>query len=99
MFSMMSKMDNRGKVINSAFAVCASFTLGDHLGYTAGVMNQMIFPMIAGKLAGGAFGVFIAIMIMPKNINDEAPIATEANANLEASEKPLEEVAVTAEKA
>lgn len=99
MFSMMSKMDNRGKVINCAFAVCASFTLGDHLGYTAGVMNQMIFPMIAGKIAGGAFGVFVAIMIMPKNINDEAQVATEANVTPEEPAKPLEEVAVTTEKA
>lgn len=94
MFSMMSRMDNRGKVINCAFAVCASFTLGDHLGFTAGVVNSMIFPMIAGKLAGGAFGIFVAMMIMPKNINDEVVVA-EGEAVAEATEASIEEVATT----
>ncbi len=88
MFSMMSKMDNRGKVINCAFAVCASFTLGDHLGYTAGVMNQMIFPMIAGKLAGGIVGVAIAMLIMPKNINEiiSEPALESAGDEIEATD-------------
>ena len=37
MFQMLKDMDNRGKIINIAFAVSASFVLGDHLGFTAGV--------------------------------------------------------------
>lgn len=98
MFSMMSKMDNRGKVINCAFAVCASFALGDHLGFTAGVMSEMIFPMIVGKLAGGVFGIFVAIMMMPKNINDEVSVIAPEALDAEESAKPLEEVAVTTDK-
>ena len=43
MFQMLKDMDNRGKIINIAFAVSASFVLGDHLGFTAGVAKEMIF--------------------------------------------------------
>ena len=40
MFQMLKDMDNRGKIINIAFAVSASFVLGDHLGFTAGVAKN-----------------------------------------------------------
>ena len=33
MFQMMKDMDQRGKIINVAFAVSAAFVLGDHLGF------------------------------------------------------------------
>lgn len=67
MFSMMSRMDNRGKVINCAFAVSAAFALGDHLGFVAGTgVTTMIFPMIVGKLVGGVTAIGVALMIMPK---------------------------------
>ena len=54
MFGMVKDMDERGKVINVAFAVSAAFVFGDHLGFTAGFDASMIFPMIVGKLVGGA---------------------------------------------
>lgn len=66
MFGMLNKMDERGKVINCAFAVSAAFTFGDHLGFTAGVMAPMIFPMIVGKLVGGVTAVGMALLIAPK---------------------------------
>ena len=43
MFQMLKDMDNRGKIINIAFAVSASFVLGDHLGFTAGVAKRNDF--------------------------------------------------------
>ncbi|MDR0576042.1 MAG: ethanolamine utilization protein EutH [Candidatus Accumulibacter sp.] len=66
MFGMMSKMDDRGKVLNVAFCVSAAFTFGDHLGFVAAVASPMIFPMIVGKLVGGVTAVFFAMMIAPK---------------------------------
>jgi ethanolamine transporter len=66
MFGMMNKMDDRGKVLNVAFAVSAAFTFGDHLGFTAAVASPMIFPMIVGKLVGGVTAVFFAMLIAPK---------------------------------
>ncbi|WP_106766204.1 ethanolamine utilization protein EutH [Paenibacillus faecalis] len=69
MFGMMKDMDNRGKVINVAFAVSAAFVLGDHLGFTAGVAREMIFPMIVGKLVGGITAVIVAIYISKKMVD------------------------------
>lgn len=67
MFGMMKDMDNRGKVINVAFAVGASFVLGDHLGFTAGVNKDMIAAMMVGKLVAGVTAVILACIITPKN--------------------------------
>ncbi|OPA75328.1 ethanolamine utilization protein EutH [Paenibacillus selenitireducens] len=66
MFGMMKDMDSRGKVINVAFAVSAAFVFGDHLGFTAGVAKEMIFPMIVGKLVGGVTAIFVAIYLSKK---------------------------------
>lgn len=66
MFAMMKDMDDRGKILNSAFAVSAAFALGDHLGFTAGVEPQLIFPMIVGKLVGGVTAVAVAMVIANK---------------------------------
>lgn len=72
MFGMMKDMDDRGKVINVAFAVSASFVLGDHLGFTAGVNKDMIAAMMVGKLVAGITAVILACMITPKNSTKEA---------------------------
>jgi ethanolamine transporter len=66
MFALMKDMDNRGKVLNAAFAVSAAFTFGDHLGFTAGVEPQLIFAMVVGKLVGGITAVAVAMLVAPK---------------------------------
>ncbi|MFC6346110.1 ethanolamine utilization protein EutH [Vagococcus carniphilus] len=75
MFQTMKDMDARGKIINVAFAVSASFVLGDHLGFTAGVAKEMIFPMIVGKLVGGITAIFVAIFISNKTTKKEEVVA------------------------
>lgn len=72
MFGLMKDMDERGKVINVAFAVSASFVLGDHLGFTAGVDKDMIFPMIVGKLVAGITAVIVAIVFLKLSEKKEA---------------------------
>lgn len=67
MFGLMKDMDDRGKVLNVAFAVSAAFVFGDHLGFTAGVNREMIFPMIVGKLVAGITAVALASFIAPKS--------------------------------
>ncbi len=69
MFKILDKMDERGKVLNIAFAVSAAFTLGDHLGFTAAVKPDMIFPVIVGKLFAGITAIMIAMLVSPKKIN------------------------------
>ena len=77
MFGIMKDMDNRGKVLNVAFAVSAAFVFGDHLGFTAGVNRDMIFPMIVGKLVAGITAVIVASLIAPKSTVDKtAPKAS-----------------------
>lgn len=71
MFQTMKHMDKRGKIINVAFAVCASFTFGDHLGFTAGVAQKLIVPMIVSKLIGGIIGILIALLIVNKQLPRE----------------------------
>lgn len=66
MFQMLKDMDQRGKIINVAFAVSASFVIGDHLGFTAGANPEMIVPMIVGKLAGGITAVLLAFFLTKK---------------------------------
>lgn len=59
-FGMVKDMDNRGKIINIAFAVSAAFVLGDHLGFTAGFAPEMLLSVIVGKLVGGISAVAVA---------------------------------------
>ena len=66
MFGMLKDMDERGKVLNVAFAVSAAFVFGDHLGFTAGFDSTMIFPMIVGKLVGGITAVGVAMLLTRK---------------------------------
>ena len=66
MFGMFKEMDNRGKVINVAFAVSAAFVLGDHLGFTASVNKAMILPVMAGKLIGGLTAIIVAGFVYNK---------------------------------
>lgn len=66
MLQMVHEMDNRGKVVNMAFAVSAAFVFGDHLGFTAGFDGEMILPMIVGKLVGGVTAVVVALWMTRK---------------------------------
>ena len=63
-FGMVKDMDERGKVVNIAFAVSAAFVFGDHLGFAAGFAPEMILPMILGKLAGGIAAVAVAMFVV-----------------------------------
>ena len=66
-FGLVKEMDNRGKVVNIAFAVSAAFVFGDHLGFTAGFAPQMLPAMIVGKLAGGISAVVVALWLTRKD--------------------------------
>lgn len=65
-FGMVKDMNQRGKVVNIAFAVSAAFVFGDHLGFTAGFAPEMIGPMILGKLVGGISAIAVALWLTRK---------------------------------
>ena len=62
-FGMVKDVDDRGKVVNIAFAVPAAFVFGDHLGFTAGFAPELLPAMIVGKLVGGVFAVGVALLL------------------------------------
>ena len=68
MFGMMSDMDDRGKVLNVAFAVSAAFVFGDHLGFTAGYAPELLVPMIVAKLVSGVTAVAVAMVLTRRKV-------------------------------
>lgn len=66
MFNILGEMNPKGKLLNVAFAVSAAFVFGDHLGFTAGVNQEMVFPVILGKLVAGITAVLLANLLAPK---------------------------------
>jgi len=63
---LVKDMDQRGKVVNVAFAVSAAFVFGDHLGFTAGFAPELLPAMIVGKLVGGVSAVALALLLTKK---------------------------------
>lgn len=65
MFNILGDMNPKGKLLNVAFAVSAAFVFGDHLGFTAGVNSDMIFPVVLGKLVAGITALILANALAP----------------------------------
>lgn len=66
MFKILKDMDERGKLINIAFSVSGAFVLGSHLGFTAGIDKDLVFPVMISKLVGGISSMFVANYIYNK---------------------------------
>ena len=66
-FGTVKDMNERGKVVNIAFAVSGAFVFGDHLGFTAGFAPEMMGAMIAGKLVGGLTAIAAAWILTRKS--------------------------------
>ena len=62
-FEKMSDMDDRGVVLNSAFAVPAAFVLADHLAFTLSFEPSYVLSMIAGKILAGILAVALAAFV------------------------------------
>lgn len=62
-FSVMEEMDEKGTVLNSAFAVSAAFTFGGHLALTLAYNGDYVLPMIVGKLVAGVCGLLLALAL------------------------------------
>ena len=67
-FGMMDKMNEKGIMVNSAFAVSAAFTFCSHMAYTMAVNGgeAYLFPMIVGKLISGIAAVILAFILFDK---------------------------------
>ncbi len=65
-FGMMDKMDKKGVVLNSAFAVSGAFVLGGHLAFTMAFDSSYIVPVMVGKLVSGLLALVIASLIFDR---------------------------------
>ena len=73
-FEMMNTMDKKGTVLNSAFAVSASFVLADHLAFTLAYEPSYLLPMTVGKIVAGICAVLFALVIYARvgeNLSDK----------------------------
>ena len=66
-FDRVKDMDNRGKVVNVAFAVSAAFVFGDHMAFAAGFAPEYLIALIVGKLVGGISAVLVALLLTKKD--------------------------------
>lgn len=62
-FGIMKDMDDRGVILNSAFAVSAAFTLADHLAFTLSFKSEYLAAVTVGKLISGITAVVLAAFI------------------------------------
>lgn len=67
-FEMADKMNAKGRMMNMAFAVSASFVFGDHLAFTMSFDKSFLWAVIAGKLISGVCAV-AAAALMFKSMN------------------------------
>lgn len=71
MFPIFSKMDTKGKIINSAFSVSGAYVLGAQLGFASSVTsNQGVMIYIVAKLCAGFLAMGVACVFQKKEKND-----------------------------
>lgn len=66
-FSLIGKMNERGRILNMAFAVSAAFVFGDHLAFTMSFGEAYVPAVVVGKLISGAAAVAAACFISKIN--------------------------------
>lgn len=64
MLGIYDKMNEKGKILNSAFAVSGSFVFGGQLAYVSSVSPSTVGPFVVSKLVAGFSAVLMAIVLM-----------------------------------
>ena len=62
-FAMMEKMDKKGVLLNSAFAISAAFAFADHLAFTMTFNGTYVGIVTIAKLAGGVTSVMLGCVL------------------------------------
>ncbi|RIA18869.1 ethanolamine transporter [Ectopseudomonas oleovorans] len=88
MFRLVSDMPPKDKVLVIAFSVCAAFTFGDHMAFSANFQPSLILPLMIGKLSGGLIAMVLAYWLaVPKakemGLQDETAAAGTLRASAE----------------
>lgn len=64
MLAIYDKMDNKGKILNAAFAVSGAFVFGRQLGYVSGISREIVTPFILAKLSAGISAMILANILI-----------------------------------
>ena len=65
-YQLIEKMDRKGVIINTAFAVSASCTFIDHLAFTMAFDSKYVVPMLIGKIISGVCSIILAYILLSK---------------------------------
>ena len=68
-FGIIKDMDQKGVLLNAAFAVSGAFTFAGHLAFTMAFDASYIPSMIVGKLSAGVFAVILANILSKRLLN------------------------------
>lgn len=66
MFGIYDKMNEKGKVLNAAFAVSGAFIFGGQLGYISSGLPDATNPFIVSKIVASISAIFVASRIIKK---------------------------------
>lgn len=71
-FGLMDKMDKKGVILNSAFAVSAAFVFGSHLAFTLVFNDAYVLPMMVGKIISGICSIILVLLLYKEKSTDVA---------------------------
>ncbi|MDY0236082.1 MAG: ethanolamine utilization protein EutH [Gudongella sp.] len=70
MMGIYSEMNNKGKVLNAAFAVSGSYVFGGQLGYVSSVAPHTVNAFIVSKLVAAIAGIAVALYLIKKETKE-----------------------------
>ncbi len=95
-FGVMNDMDEKGAMLNSAFAVSGAFTFAGHMAFTMAFDTNYVLPVIVGKLVSGILALVLAFFLYKKftkktkQPTNETTQTEESQTNNKTVEQPLE---------
>lgn len=75
-FGMMKVMDQRGCILNAAFAVSGAFVFAGHLAFTVAFDAAYVPAMVVGKLVAGVLALLVAVFISSRTLKPEKSTAS-----------------------
>ncbi len=66
-FSMVEKMNQKGRILNMAFGVSAAYVFGDHLAFVLSFDRSFALSMVVGKLISGILAVVLASVVYKRS--------------------------------
>ena len=63
---LLKDMNQKSRFLVLTFSISATFVLGDHLGFIAGVDPEMVVPMMVSKMVAGITALLLANVLAPK---------------------------------